>query len=678
MGDPVTPPEKQTTYDLLGLKVPSNAEPTPGNQAVPWSYSPGGLVPPQLGGPGSAGAPPPADDQDPELLPPPPSAGGGTVTDPALNSVTGGMTAEELLSHITNSRLGARPADNTTVMKEGRNFNPEGGLDEFTKTYETDPALLQQAFADSAKAQSDRAIALSGHYQKTKQSDEEKVAAMMAQRQQDADEIKNRQAQLEQATTYYSNDLANQGKFWQNPGNIVSAIAFSLMPVWGGDPAMGAKLINQAIDRDMANRTRLADMHLGELRSNIGSYRKLAEDRQAGDMLALSEAHRIAAMDVERIMQQFQSPIAKANGMAVIQDLNLKSQKEKVAALARMYNAPRFTDKRLMGGLAKGHPGDYAPIGAETGTPATNPATLPKMAVQGTIAGTPSTANDKGPTVKLSARDIAMFSSPEQTLKAAVEKRLPGGMSEADALQHVVAVRAAVQSKLGYIPGPGDPINPTFEDKKDEIVHGAVKSLETKAEPLAKIAQSKNVIGRLQQEMGVIENSVADPNKFIGQIRNWTPDRFSSWYQSTLAKNQGEPNSPAAKRDRAVAEAARHFNQLKDMATNQYIKENAGSAVSSTEEGRVGQVINGGADWHQLKGFVSARGGAINDEEDTILGTVPAIASLYYRVNKGILPGTAVATPGTEAPRPNYTEPGPPIPTGTGPRKFSQVKPKGP
>ncbi len=582
----------------------------------------------------------------PELLPDP-SQGGGTNTAPVDDANQATITSQFMADHIKNLRLGGQAApDPNTVKPEGVNYNPYGGKERFDETFDAGPARLAQAFRDSSDAQGQRSEALKSHYEKEIADSTQRLAAEKAQREQDNTEVQNHQAQLEHATTQYTNDLADQNKFWANPGNIISAIAFSLMPIGGGDPAMGAKLINAAIDRDMANRRNLADMHLGELRSNVGTYRKLAEDHRVGDALAESEAHRVAATEVQRIMSQFESPIAKAQGEAIIQDQMMRTQQARAHAYNQLYNSPQFINKRLMAGYAKGGESDYRPLDSTSG-----PTTRPTTAVQGTIAGTPSTANDKGRTVQLSASDMAKTADPKLGLRALAENRLPGGMDAADFIQASVASQAAVKAKVNYIPTDrNDPHFAAYENAKNDIVEASLKDLSSKAEPLAKIASSKNIVARLQTEMGIIERSVKDPNAFIGQLRNWTPDQFSAWYNTTMAKNEGEPNNPAQKRAKEVGEAARHFNQLSNMAKNAYIHEMSGGSVTSNEEGRMGQVIHGGADWHQLKGFVQARGGQINDEENSILGTLTPTAALIYRANQGIRPSTGVPTAGVPAP----------------------------
>ncbi len=582
---------------------------------------------------------------------PEPTKGGGTfltANDERLSGLIAGQTAED---KVFNAQLhgGARgPGD--VVQDEGENYLPFGGVEgkqRFNRAY--DPSKLAKAFDDSSKAQGEKAEELKAHYEKQIADETQRMAVIKARRAEDSQQIEFQQKQLENKTRQYTDDLANQGKFWENPGNIISAISFSLMPIFSNDPAIGVKLINQAIDRDMNNRRNLADMHLGELRSNIGTYRKMAEDRQAGDMLAQAEAHRVAVLDVERISQKFASPIAKAQAEAIIQDQAMRYEQLRGQAFARIHNDPRRMDPRIRAGFAKGVEGAWSPYG-------TNPApTIPKgspgSAVQGSYDGTATTASTTGKS--LTPQQSAILSDPKQTVKAVLDGRVPQGEDVGDFLQKSIERQAKAMS--GFRDDVSTPEKATlFEQKKAELREKAKKEMDPATSAMmVKNAQERNGTEQLQRDLDIIGRSEKDPNKFIGMIRNWAPEKMVNWYNSIKLKAQNEPGNPAVAREQAKFEAANRLHQLFMMGVVDYYHSKAGANQSPGEEGRLSQIIKSDAAYQEMVGFVHARSSQLNaDEKAALSGLSPAALYLYMQKRGvGKIAGP-LDTEGVAAPQP--------------------------
>ncbi len=313
----------------------------------------------------------------------------------------GGLWAEDEVnkqqaSDDTFPKMQQRPrGPGDVVQGEGSNFLPTGGKSDFDETYVAGPQRLAEAQKEVGRLSANKSEAIGQQYERSAQQATEAMAANKARRASEDQEIAARQQNLDKAVQHYSNDLADQGKFWTSPGNIISAIAFSLMPIFSNDPAIGAKLINQAIDRDMTNRKDLANMHLGELRSNLGTYRKLAEDHNVGDQIAQSEAHRLAALEIERISAQFESPIAKQKAQAMVEDQLMRAGQVRQTAFNHYnYNTVRRLDPRVASAFeAPGKAGN-----TDAWKSFTIPSSSPGKQVGGTIAGTPSTVStEKSP-----------------------------------------------------------------------------------------------------------------------------------------------------------------------------------------------------------------------------------------------------------------------------------------
>lgn len=575
--------------------------------------------------------------ESPTYESPPPSPGGGTETSANDDSMQAALAGQGVINAITNPIPGGGKGPTDVVQSEGEDYLPIGGTEgakSFDRAYVSGPRKLAEAFEASGKAQSDRAEALKSHYERQAADETQRMAVIQARQKEDNDQMMLRQRELDSATTKYSDDLANQGKFWENPGNVVSAIAFSLMPIFSNDPTIGVKLINQAIDRDMSNRRHLADMHLGELRSNVANYRKLAQDRQAGDLLAQSEAHRIAAMDVERIAQQFESPISRAKAQAIIQDQNIRMEQARQQAYSHyIYNAPRRMDPRIAKGFATGVDGAWSPFGQAPAGPVLKPGSQ-GYAVQGSIGGTPSTANETGKslTVPEMAQAARISTNPNEAARAIVEGRIPGGWTPIQFMQASVARQASAETGLG----PGDK---AYEVAKKQIVDKAMASVSPAiSEQLNKTTQQRDNIARLQRDMDIIGRSTKDPNAFMNMVTNPAePQAFANWYNTTKQRLQSvDPANPAAKREREVFEAAQRFHQMSMMGVVEYYHAMAGANQSPGEEARLQQIIHSRSSWQEMNNFVNARSTALQSEYRTSLAHVHPIAQMVLSAQFGI------------------------------------------
>lgn len=499
------------------------------------------------------------------------------------------------------------------VMPEGLDFNVVGpdGKSDFQRAFgsgpDDGPAKVSSAIDAGAMAESDRNKALQEHYTGEQQRQTMSMATIEARRQSDDRDNQRRQAELDKAVSYYSNDLANQNKFWQNPGNIVSAIAFSLMPIAGGDPAMGAKLIQQAVNQDMANRKDLADMHLGALRSNLGEYRKMAGDRRVGDLLAESEAKRIVAMDIERIAAQYQSPIALAKAETLKQNFLMQSVQAKMAAFQayHIYKAPQAVDPRIAAQYRNAGPGGlaaYASMNGE-GTGGKGPG-----AVKGTLPnGSPTTASaafrgGHGPV----GPDGKPGPTTAQKPKAYDLHSIMQSRGVASPKELLAQQAQDVENEAAATTKPGDSI--AFNKAVQQIKAKDEADAKVIGEQYKVIAPKSVGLRRLERDMNLIEEGAraagVQPQEFIGNFRAYVggsmASRIRNIQQSIVNTN---PGTKVAKEAQERMDAQERFHNLLAGQIMDYYHSRMGSAQSPSETGRGIQVIDAGSSWGKIRNW---------------------------------------------------------------------------
>jgi hypothetical protein len=521
--------------------------------------------------------------------------------------------------------------------KEGEAYTKLGGREgksDYKKAFVDGPRELEQAILDAEKAQTQKSKELGKVYDAEQERSAMAMAANNHRREADQQALAQRQAQLEKATQFYTDDLADQGKFWTNPGNIMSAIAYSLTPIFGNDNTSGIKLINQAIDRDMANRQHAAAQTLGALQSNLAGYHKLAGDKEAGDLLADSEARRLAAQEVARISQKFESPISQAKAQAVIQDLRQKSLIAKMEAHRLFVHIdPSKMPQALHNARASGFDGSYQDYNSQK--PGVDPTTAN---VSGFVDGTPTTASPTGGTKNgkwdgFSSPTVAAVvkADPKAAYKAVLDGRLNGAGDIAEMLRRQVAAEAARSVPPGATP------DHIFKAKRDIVNRWEAERKE--APELVKAAPKIAATRSIQSKIDIIERSEAargeDPRKFLESARN-TPgipsdwvDRYEKWKIRTA--NGTKPGS-AEDYEQLKAQAKQLFRQQMNELVNNYIHDNAGGAVSESEAKRMNYVISQDAGMPEIKAFVRNQSEKAKYEESVALAKMSPGAALYYKL----------------------------------------------
>ncbi len=544
--------------------------------------------------------------------------------------------------------------------KEGESYAAVGGKGLYDETFNQKtggPARQAQARRDLADVQGERSGALAKFYAEQTERDTRAAAVMKQKAAEDQANIQARQQKLDEATQFYTNDLADQGKFWTNPGNIVSAIAFSMMPIFSNDPTIGAKLINQAIDRDMANRQHAAQGTLGALQSNLAGYHKIAGDRQAGDLLAQAEAHRIAAQEIARIGAQFEGPMAQKQMAANIAD---QQQRRDIAQMEFWKHNNHIEaakeDPRLTAARARG-PGGFQTGVAHLGGQTPETGGPQATAVTGGLGttGIPSTAGgNMSPTAKALVKAGGLNGLSKGLSTGAIKG------SEAEEGMRTWLFNQAVAAHK-------DP-----DTYAQAAFAQADKELAPMAERMGANAASRQKISELQSRMHAIEALAnakgKDPNDFVPLARKLgVPPFLMEKYDVIVRGDPHAAKNKAAELEQWRMQAVAHFQQDFAGVINQARHELYGGAVSAGEQKSFGSEIRADMPWNDQVNYLNGRSKGLQAFVDSQAAAITnPVARVTYQVSSAgsgkfnQLPRAAVSGPASQQPAPY----GPPRPLG--------------
>lgn len=567
-------------------------------------------------------------------------AASGELTDHLDPGAPGDNTAQLADDQTTAAELEFRRPLNASAQanaffeKEGYSKAPVGGPQLYDEAFTHAPGREKRAREELSQLQSDKAKRLADFYGQQSEQDVQAAAAAKAQAAEDQENFRQRQAKLDEAAQYYTNDLQDQGKFWQNPGNIVKAIAFSLMPIFSGDPTTGIRLINQEIDRDMANRQHAAAQTLGALRSNLDGYHKIAGDRQAGDLLARAEAHRIAAQQIQQIALNFDSPIAKKQAEMMQAD----QEKRYAAAQMEFYKAnvhisPSRMDPALHAARYSGEGGYREGIAPYSGAS--------PSAVQGSIQGTPSTASTSPLPPVVSA---VIRTSGATGLNKAVDK----GMVPEKSMQD--AVKAAMYRE-GHALYPNEPPDQAFV----KVLRAADEELKPFSVEISKNAASRRTISALQTKMAVIEalerGEGRDPGAFVGWARKNMPSSWVTQYDQLIERDPNKAANKAEERAIMRRNAIISFEAQLQSALNQNAHDLNGGTQSEGEMQRTEKEVSQLKGWKEQRDFLQRKSVELQAKvNDSKLMLTPAGKTLYRLRSMGGQMNTALPRQGQPGP----------------------------
>jgi hypothetical protein len=417
-----------------------------------------------------------------------------------------------------------------------------------------------------------------------------KNAHMLSRMEESVNLIQQRQQELDTMSKTYTAQLSDRKAFWKNPGNVISAIAFSLMPLGSNDPTVGIRLLDNAIKADWNQRKELADMSLGEMRSNIAGYRQLMGDKLAGDQMALAESYRLGALEIQRISAQYQGPKAKAAAAKISGEFMQRSEALQMQLFHNLVNVKPQAMAAPVGQALRARPGyeNYSPHTAAAAKKAGGGA-----APKGTGAGLPG----------------GQVGAPPTALKSdgSYNDRAPGTKARAEQIRQALALEAS--NELGGLPVDHPRVVALHQKKVDEATKDAGQIMQRiKPEDITAYrghqAMAMKVAGMkelFKDKDGKVDYAAID--KFIGgAMRQGATSAYNSWRKMKETMGMG----PSGKDEDARAQRmAAEFTQMAAMGVVDFYHKNAGAALNDNEVKMLAQVMpnDGSFSFRQLEGF---------------------------------------------------------------------------
>lgn len=524
----------------------------------------------------------------------------------------------------------------------GYNYPQVGGKWNVERATDDPEYLSAEAAMEAAGNQEREGQDLSSYWKQEQQRASDQAAYVKSRRDADQAGEMERQKQLEDQTASYSQSLADRKSFWKNPGNILAAIGFALMPFASDDKAIGIKLLNNAISTDFNQRKQLADGHLGELRSNLAGYRQIASDKQAGDLLAQAEGYRIAAMEVQRIASSYQGPKAQAAAKALTADLMSKYGLTRMEAMNRIYLKPQAMQapiakalegqrgyQSLIQGQSQGQAqtgpsgkGQTVPsVRANQGPQQPRGGPLPGGAIpgpggpQGSIegrSGAPSwlPGQQLGPGARVAdareqpvggpGRDTEFEKRMGAQSTANLEARAPGTAAIAQRLKQEVWQQVA--RTTGQPPG-----TPQFNKELERVMGEAEKGVPEVAKLAAPVAGKYAIYSAIQRDVNSVQAAFGGDrqkiNDFYGGLKRQLPSTAQAWnsFWNNMGMGAMKPDQRAA-----TERAAQRLNNIINKGIGDYYHEHAGANLAPGEVEMLKKVISSSADWNQVYNFVDS------------------------------------------------------------------------
>ena len=516
----------------------------------------------------------------------PPAVNPTQETDSTTQSTAGTVAGVDVVKGFIGS---PQPYVNpNTIRPAGFDFTPDDALDykgrsKFREFYRDHPEAAIKHLETSAEVQKRKDDALADLYSQEADRASRAAAERKFASEQDQANLMRQQQELQAKTTEYAQSLHSEGNFWKNPGNIVSAIAYALMPITSNDPTIGVKMIDSAIARDLAERRADADSKLGALRSNIAGFREIMGNREAGDLAAEAAAKALAADQVKAMAQRFQGPMAKAQAAAMIESLTTDRGRLEMDASRARNNGPQIVNKQLEAARPKGEEA-WSPWGTNRSN---DPAPLTERHVDMAKAGKPW-----GYTKDVSSATIAKIKTSDDPLRTvarlAMEGQIPGGSNifnatiEAVDFQHLAKHPNATPQEL--------------RANREAQLAPARKEIADNANKLTEYENKVQAYSDLKRTISAIENSHREKgqsaeNFMTSKLRAAVPDSVYQ-YVSGVYRSFGSDMTEEEKA-RAIEDASQRAlrQQLAYVSAN-FRKEKFGASFTPADQAIYSQILD--------------------------------------------------------------------------------------
>ncbi len=547
------------------------------------------------------------------------------------------------------------------VVPSYEDFTKLGGAEGGENYREIDRGMARYAKAldEQADIVGQQGQAKADIYKNQHTADMEQLAAITRNRQERQEQIQAAQQKLDAGMQNYSNQLSDSGAAWNNPHSIMSAIAVAFTALGGGDSLGMQKLISDQVNADFMRRKALADMHLGELRSNVAMYRAIAGDKDLGDQWALAESHRIASEQIGRISEQFQGPLAKSKGAVLKEAEAAQSNLIKMKIYAEMVHHAPAREQFLGQKTELAAEGQAMPPGVGP-TPykgswqagAVKPG-LPNVSLSGGSGA--SASNGPAPVgaaiATLTGKKAAKLVPSE--LAAMYESRSPGaGKAVETMLQGVYDEARVTTGRAGLMDSS------LVQKKRVELVNQAFaeRAAIGKAAVEAKLTDPR-AWGELSRDISRVKAAAqlaypgdpSGPDKFLGDMRRFAGKNWSNYIQN-LRQRFGDRSNPHSAQAMANLDAAERFHQNMGDKMIGFYHKRFGGTMSTGSEGELSLgklVISPEATFQKMEGFVDMQAKeAGNDWQRLLASAGSSRGALLMRAEMG-LGVPRVDSPGT-------------------------------
>lgn len=549
------------------------------------------------------------------------------------------------------------------VSPEASNYLTLGGPEGeklFKETFSDRPEKMMEAILAGGEAQAKESSSMEEAYKNEIARSQEASARIQEQYQLRQQEQQARLQEIEKQTSFYTNNLADSGAFWKKPQNIFAAFSAALTHLGTDDHKFGYNLINNAIQQDLHNRQELAKMHLGNLRSNLTEYDRIAGDKISGMLLAESEAKRVAAMQIEQIAQRFRGEKAKANASTIVQKLwmdvnNLRMQVYRTSVFNPAHlEDPRVLASRIKTGKATGGVG-FTPYGTTPGGAAgVSSPSIPGVsattgargggqpALAGMSYGAPAAKGEKSATSDVAylsnGRPIRITPFMSESDSAAIDARYPGVSNRIKAIRKFRTEQIAAAS-----------LDEKDFNKNMVIYDRFVQEQSGKmtAQLAEKAGKEVSAYSRLGQDIRNVESELnalkkygvnITPQEWMGTAHAVAPETMAKIrnLNSVLEgiKDPAERNKFEAHANN-LRKASDRFHQLLAGNVNGYYKSLGGSAITKNELPRLEEYISAGSSWDQIKNFVANESQQLGHLTSTIKAGGDELAAALFDLRVG-------------------------------------------
>ncbi len=555
---------------------------------------------------------PPVEPQPPPVSPEEVTRLEGIPSDQSgSRDLTEGMAASDMVMRTAAPYLPNPRAPGMNVMPgyyDHSVFGPDG-KELFDDALVNKPGEIAKLAQDSASRQETLGTNRDIFYDNFQREQKGLLATAAEHRVQDEARTHQEIQKLNLATRKYTEDLANRNEFWAQPGSIFAAIGAAML-AWAspGDPGIGMRMLQQHVQADWERRKGLADMHLGELRSNVANYRAIAGDRQRGDQLALAESYHMAGMELQRIAGQMQSEKNRTALLIGAKEMEQQAElKRMLVTQQSVYNKPRVENPAIANeykAIGQALPGvgpspikgtwtpgmpqkpTGTPVGSGSGTAKPQSSYQSFKSVQG--AADPNKAGGKG---FISDKD-AQF----------LESRVPGATQQLTSERNDVI--QSIMAEIGADPRMIDPrmsdeevsarLMPQQRAKFNEKMAGYRKWLQednkeisSAVRPIAERIGAYKEMGKDLAVLDLVSSRLkVNPDELVGtrykQMFGGGNVRKVKEFLVAGGMPDSEAGQQAARLDRFVS----NFNQDSAGIVNQYIKSIAGGTVTEGEDKR--------------------------------------------------------------------------------------------